>query len=74
MINTDLAANIRRYREQADLSQEAAARSIGVSWSTWNKWERAEVDIPTSRLSEIAEALNTTPPALLSPSAESLSA
>ena len=69
MVNEDLAANIRRYREEAGLSQEAAARLIDVSWSTWNQWERGKVDIPTSRLPAIAEALKTSQPALVAPPA-----
>ena len=67
MVNEDLAKNIRRHREDAGLSQEAAARLIGVSLGTWGKWERAEVDIPSSWLPIIATALKTTQPDLVAP-------
>lgn len=56
-----LGENIRLAREAMGLSQEAAARKIGVSLVTWNRWERGHVDIPSSRIPEIAEVLGTSP-------------
>jgi len=60
-----LGANIRRYREAKGISQEAAARQADVSVVTWGNWERGKIDIPSSRLPEIAAILETTPSALV---------
>ena len=61
----DIAANIRRHREALGISQETAARRVDVALMTWHKWETGGIDIPTSRLPQIAEALGTTPAALV---------
>lgn len=34
-----VSKNIRDMREKAGLSQEAAARQLGVSWQTVSRWE-----------------------------------
>jgi len=36
----ELCKRIRADREAAGLSQEACARAVGVSLSTWRNWER----------------------------------
>lgn len=36
----NVARNIRMYRQRANLSQEKAAKAIGVSQSALNAWER----------------------------------
>ena len=61
---TALGNSIRQKREKAGISQEAAARQVGVSLVTWGRWERGEIDVPSSRIPEIAEALGTSPSAL----------
>jgi len=63
----DFAANIRKYREAAGLSQEEAARKIGVTLGAWGKWERGETDPPVSRLAGIAEVLDIDPVDLVAP-------
>lgn len=40
MMTLNLKFNIKRYREIMDYSQEDAARDIGVSLSTVQRWER----------------------------------
>jgi len=61
-----LGSNIRTKREAVGLSQEAAARQVGVSVVTWGNWERGKIDIPSSRIPEIAEVLSTSPSELWS--------
>ncbi len=35
-------SDLKRYRKQLKLSQEALARLLNVSWITVNRWERGK--------------------------------
>ena len=61
----DIGGNIKRLREAVGMSQEACARAVGVAWITWQKWEAGQIDLPTSRLPQIAAVLETTPEELV---------
>jgi len=36
------------YRQAFKLSQDEAARLVGVSKATWNRWERGHIEAPKS--------------------------
>ena len=73
-INWTLAANIKRLREAAGITQREAALACDVTENTWGNWENGKTDVPTSRLPAIAVAVKATEPELLSPTNEQLSA
>jgi len=52
------AENIRKYRLEAGLTQEALAEKIGISGQAVSKWETAETLPDTALLTDIADALN----------------
>ena len=52
--------SIRRWRLRRHLGQAALGAQVGVSASTISAYEHGEVDIPTSRLCRLAQALRVT--------------
>ena len=56
-----IGQNIRSVRESKNLSQEKLAELIGVSRNYIGMIERAEINVPTKTLIEIAFALNVHP-------------
>ena len=52
------AENIRKYRLEAGLTQEALAEKIGISGQAVSKWETAETLPDTALLPDIADVLN----------------
>ena len=66
MSDIDLSGRIRQRREQLGLSQaELAARMGYRSKSSITKLEKGINDLPQSKVEELAQALETTPAALL---------
>ena len=55
---TQIAENIKRFRELKNLSREQMATDLEMSLSGYGKLERGEVDISISKLYKIAEILN----------------
>lgn len=55
-----LAARIREARTAAGISQEEAARRIGVVHRTYTRWERGETLGFIGHIGAIAQALETT--------------
>lgn len=66
-INQTLAANIKRLREAAEVTQREAALACDVTENTWGNWENAKTDVPVSRLSAIAAAVKATEAELIAP-------
>ena len=64
-----LGANIRKYREAANLSLEMLGEKIGKTKKTIQRYETGEIRISSERLVDIAAALNI-PVRLLSEGAE----
>ena len=63
---SDLSTRVRLRREQLGLSQEELARRMGYrSRSSIPKLEKGINDLPQSKVEELAQALETTPAALL---------
>ena len=63
---SDLSTRVRLRREQLGLSQEELARRMGYrSRSSITKLEKGINDLPQSKVEELAQALETTPAALL---------
>ena len=63
---SDLSTRVRLRREQLGLSQEELARRMGSrSRSSITKLEKGINDLPQSKVEELAQALETTPAALL---------
>ena len=63
---SDLSTRVRLRREQLGLSQEELARRKGYrSRSSITKLEKGINDLPQSKVEELAQALETTPAALL---------
>jgi len=50
--------NLKRLREQAEISQEKLARVIDVSKNTIMNWESHSNDIPATKLVALAEFFN----------------
>ena len=63
---SDLSTRVRLRREQLGLSQEELAQRMGYrSRSSITKLEKGINDLPQSKVEELAQALETTPAALL---------
>lgn len=56
-INDLAAVRIRDARNDAHLTQAAAADLVGLSQSSWASYERGKVDIPIGMLHRIAKVL-----------------
>jgi len=51
-------SDLKRYRKQLKLSQEALARLLNVSWITVNRWERGKPEPSFLVLKGIEAVLN----------------
>jgi len=60
-----LGANVRRYRDAADLSQEAVAERMGVDRAYISAVERGAQNVTLMLLWEISQALRVRPADLL---------
>ena len=52
---------IRKRRIELNMTMEELGNAIGVQRSAINKYEKGQIDISSSRLSAIAEALGVSP-------------
>jgi transcriptional regulator with XRE-family HTH domain len=52
-----IAENIKKYREQKNISRESLAADLSMSLSNYSKIERGEIDLSISRVQEIAQIL-----------------
>ena len=68
-INDDVGFNIRRIREERDLSQEGLATLAGLHRAYIGQIERGEKNIGLKNLEKIAKALNVSIKVLLDISA-----
>lgn len=66
-----IAANIRRLRMALGLSQSALAERMGCTQARIAQLESGARSLPTDDLPGLAEALSTTPAALVTTSAKS---
>ncbi len=57
----EIGKNIRSVRKSKNLSQEKLSELVGVSRNYIGMIERAEINVPTKTLLEIAFALNVHP-------------
>jgi transcriptional regulator with XRE-family HTH domain len=48
--------NIKRLRDNAGLTQERAARLVGVTFQLWNKWEKGKHKPSGGKILKICEA------------------
>jgi transcriptional regulator with XRE-family HTH domain len=64
-LNSRLAENVRRLRQELRLSQEDAAARCGLHRTYLGAVERAERNITLTTLEQIAEGLGTDPLSLL---------
>ncbi len=62
-----LADNVRAFREQHQLSQEALAEACGLHRTYIGSVERSERNVTLSTLEVLARALGVTVPDLLTP-------
>ncbi len=62
---TPLAIRLTRARDAAGLTLDQAAAYVGVSASTYRRWERGELEPTVSQLVTAAVAFDTTPLALI---------
>jgi transcriptional regulator with XRE-family HTH domain len=60
-LNSIVAANIKRYRKQAGLSQEELGEKAGLHRTYIGSVERGERNITLDSLQEIADALHIAP-------------
>lgn len=57
----DIHSRIKKLREQREISMEALAKGLGVSWQTVQQWEKPGGTAPKrTRLEKVAALLNTT--------------
>ena len=56
-----LGQKIKKIRELKNLTQDHLATELGLTQSAYSKMESGEVDIPYSRLEQIAKALEVKP-------------
>jgi len=57
----DIHSRIKKLRERREISMEALAKGLGVSWQTVQQWEKPGGTAPKrTRLEKVAELLNTT--------------
>ena len=64
-MNIYFSENVKRFRKERDLTQEALADFLGVSFQTISKWERGESYPDISFLPVIAEFFSVSTDALL---------
>lgn len=58
---SDIHTRIKRLREARQMSLEALAKEVGVSWQAAQQWEKPDGTAPKRlRLSRVAEVLKTT--------------
>ncbi len=50
-----LGGRLRRARHATELSQEAVATKIGISWMTVHRWERSQRGVPDHLLDKVCE-------------------
>lgn len=62
-----VSANIRRLREQMNVSQEGFASRVGMDRSSYGRIERGGTNISLTTLAKLATALNVAPAELLKP-------
>ena len=65
-----MANRIAIVRREKNLTQKELARKVGVTNVTVCLWETGSIDMPMSRLYEIARALGVDPRELLSENGE----
>lgn len=54
---TAIATEMKNLRIGRGISIDQAAKKMGVSRWTWERWERAQCSIPTERLADIDRVL-----------------
>lgn len=63
-----IAARLRELRSRSGLTQEEAARKVGIGWRHYQKIEAAEVNLSLTTLCRLAEVFAVGPDSLLDPS------
>ncbi len=58
---SDIAKNLKDAREEKGISQKHLSELIGVSKSTYSRYESGETPIPTGTLLALCKELNVTP-------------
>ncbi len=61
----EIAQRVRKKRMDLGLSQEAAAKRLGIDRVSWGYIETGKQSIPSERLVDVARALETTTVELL---------
>lgn len=61
----EIAQRIRRRRLDLGISQEVAAKQLGVDRVIWSSIELGKQSVPAERLVDVCRILNTTPVELL---------
>ena len=59
-VDIRITYHIRRWRLRRHLEQTVLGAQVGVSASTISAYEHGDVDIPSSRLCRLAQALRVT--------------
>ena len=59
-VDIRITYHIRRWRLRRHLQQTVLGAQVGVSASTISAYEHGDVDIPSSRLCRLAQALQVT--------------
>jgi transcriptional regulator with XRE-family HTH domain len=59
-VDIRITYHIRRWRLRRHLQQAVLGAQVGVSASTISAYEHGDVDIPSSRLCRLAQALQVT--------------
>lgn len=56
----DIGISLRRFRDHHKFSQQQVANLLGISRTSYRKWENNEVDFSLSQLFKIAEVYGIT--------------
>ncbi len=66
MNNKEIGENIKIYRNKRELTQQALAEKVGVSWEMISRYERG-VSSPMQKIDNLSNALSIKPKNLLEP-------
>jgi transcriptional regulator with XRE-family HTH domain len=61
----EIANRIKKLRVLLDISQEAAAKQLGIRRVQWTHIEAGRQSVPSERILDLCKILNTTPEDLL---------
>lgn len=56
-VSEQIGLNIKRLRKEHKKTQEQVAESIGISRAVYTRYENGQIEIPSSKMAAICQAL-----------------